>query len=243
MIVFATTLAAYVMDDPETWGSWLLHAEETAKSHDEGVIFFAALEVDARGTEPFRPLLDRMEQLPSEWWRFTFDDGREEVTTSNRLRHICMGANLCIEYALHVGASHLMFVGADTEPPPDVLPKLLEMDHSLVGMEIPTYALSGPEPMRDGTTLDFPKRPFFPDFPVQEHMASTSGILIRRDLMRFLRFRSDGDAGMSDDPCLHHDALTLHGVPTYVRKDCIATHHPQSIPSIEYRGHDRTVHR
>jgi hypothetical protein len=74
-------------------------------------------------------------------------------------------------------------------------------------------------------------------------MASAAFILIRRDLLRFVRWRWDLDAGMSDDPCMHYDAKTFHGVETLVRHDCVGQHHPESIPSIEQRGYDLTVHR
>jgi hypothetical protein len=61
-------------------------------------------------------------------------------------------------------------------------------------------------------------------------------------LFRKLRWRSDPDENLTDDPCWHQDALAL-GVPTYVRKDVVGRHHPESIGPIEGRGHDMTVVR
>lgn len=230
MIVAATTLCAFAMDDPGVWGSWLTHAEAISASHDDGVIWFAAIETDARGLVPFGPLLERLAELPSDHWTFSLDDGRTEVTTANRIRHITMGQNLATDYAVSVGASHLLFLAADLCPPPDVLPKLLEMDHPLVGMEIPTYCLEGPDVA------------WFP-FPVQEHMASAAGVLIARDVFRYLRWRGDAEQGFTDDPAYHNDAIELLGVPTYVRKDCVGRHYPESIPAIERRGYDLRVER
>jgi hypothetical protein len=256
MIVVASTLAAFAMDDPDIWGSWLINAEQIQASHPD-VRYFAAIETDARGLEPFVPLLERMAEIDGCQWEFSLDDGRTEVTTANRLRHITLGQNLATDYALsHPDCTHLLFLAADLEPPADTLTKLLEIDHPIVGGHVPTYCLDGPKVestytnARDGNTVgfdtDLPVPATLwppPDADVRVHMASAAFILIRRDLLRFVRWRWDLDAGMSDDPCLHYDAKTFHGIETLVRHDCVGQHHPESIPSIEQRGYDLTVHR
>jgi hypothetical protein len=233
MITVATTLTGFAMDSEETWGSWLINAEAIIDSHPQ-VSYFAAIETDARGLEPFAPLIDRMAEIGGNQWQFSLDDGRTSVTTANRLRHITMGQNLCVDAALSAGASHLLFLAADLEPPADCLPKLLEVDHPIVGGHVPTYCLSGPR--AKGRWIGA-------DYEVRVHMASAAFILIRRDLLRFVRWRWDVDAGRSDDPCMHYDARTFHGVETLVRHDCVGTHHPENIGPVEHRGHDMTVHR
>lgn len=228
-IVVGTTLHAYVTDQPDTCLAWLYNAEALQASHPDGVKFFAALETDARGLAPFAAVIARLEAVGGEYWTFSLEDGRTEVTTSNRLRHITMGQNLVTDYCVsNLGTTHLLFMAADCAPPPDALPKLLELDHALVGGEVTTYCLSGP------SVSKFP-------FPVEEHMATAAFILIRRDIFNVVRWR--WDERMSDDPCMHHDALTFHGVTTYVRKDCVGRHYPEAIPAIEERGHDRKVYR
>jgi hypothetical protein len=211
MIVVGTTLCAFAMQQYGTWAAWLDGADALRTGRD--VRFFAAIEVDARGLEPFGPLLERLRALDGEWWTFMLDDGRTEVTTENRLRHIAMGWNLLAEYASTPGITHLLQLGADTRPPDDALDKLLEVDHGLVAGDIPIYGLHGP------TVEGYP-------FPVQTHMASTSFLLIRRDVFKRLRWRWDLEEGLTDDPCYRKDALELLGVPIYVRKDCMATHWP-----------------
>ena len=91
-VIAATTLAAFVMDDPDTWGAWLYPAEQILDDL-QPVEWFAALEVDARGLEPFAPLLDRFAAINTQagrtvchWWTYMLDDGRTEVTTGNRLQ-------------------------------------------------------------------------------------------------------------------------------------------------------------
>ena len=229
MIVVGTTLAAFAMDQRDTWSSWLKNAKEIKASHPDGVQYFAAIQVDARGLEPFGPLLEALAAIGGEYFTYSLDDGRTEVTTVNRLRHITMGQNVVSDYAVATGASHLLFLAADLQPDPQTLPKLLELNHPLVGGEVRTYCLSGPNVEGFG-------------FPVQEHMATAAYILIAREVFNRLRWRWDLD-GKTDDPCLHYDAITLLNIPTLVRKDCIGKHYPEAIGAIETRGHDMKVHR
>jgi hypothetical protein len=230
VIVVASTLCAFAMGAPHVWGSWLRHAEAMHESHPTGVRFFCAIETDDRRLAPFAPLLDRLAAVDGEHWTFALDDGRTSVTTANRLRHITTGQNLVTDYACATGASHLLFLAADCEPPSDAIPKLLEVDWPIVGGHVPTYCLDGPEV------------PGYP-FPVRRHMATAAFVMLRRDLFRVMRWRWDLDTGMSDDPCLYWDAKRHHGYETYVRHDCVGTHHPAVIPAIEHRGYDLTVMR
>jgi len=232
VILIATTLTTFAMAGEETWASWLRNAEAMRESHPEGVSFFAAIETDARGLEPFKPLLARLAELGGEWWEYRLDDRRTSIGTLSRLRHIVCGQNLCTDFAVAAGASHLLFLAADLEPPPDAIPKLLELQWPIVGGEVTTYCLSG-KPVEGYA------------FPVEAHMATAAFVMMERAVFNQLRWRWDREAGMSDDPCLHHDALTLLGIETYVRKDCIGIHHPTSIGAIETRfpGRDMTVYR
>lgn len=229
--VVATTLAAFAMDDRDTWGAWLYNADRIIAHTDEPVTFFAAIQVDARGLAPFEPLLVELAELGGEYWTFSLDDGRTEVTTQNRLRHLTTGQNLASEYASSHGHDWMLFCAADCCPPADVLPKLWELNEPLCGPETPTYGLTG---------VDQGER--WP-FPVHEQLISAACILVRRDVFKRLRWRVDAEKGMTDDPCYGYDALTLLGVRSYVRKDIQARHYPECIGPIETRGHDMAVHR
>lgn len=234
-IAVCTTLAAYVMDQRETWESWIANADmirARAKISGHEAQYFAAIEVDARGLDPFADLLTALCSVSGEWWTYSLDDGRTEVTSHNRLRHLTMGQNLASEYANAGGFDWMLFMGADTAPPDDVIPKLLEADHPLIGAEVPTYCLGGP--VVDGY-----------DFPVQEQMNTTSALMIRRDVFKRLRWRYDVDLGLTDDPAYQLDAQELLNVPSYCRKDCVAQHYPGVIYPIELRFPDRdmTVYR
>lgn len=218
------------MDQPDTWEAWLRNAEAVISSHPE-VQYFAALETDARGLEPFIPLLDRLGELGGDYWEFNLNDRRTEVTTANRLRHITMGQNLVTDYCCsRPNVSHLLFMAADCMPPDDVLPRLLELNHPITAPFITTYGLRGPV---------VPQYPA--EWGVEEAMASAAAIMINRNVFRVTRWRWDLDAGMSDDPCFHRDTNLYLGIPTYVRHDTIARHFPETIGAIETRGHDMKV--
>jgi hypothetical protein len=202
------------------WKSWLQNAHDV-KAQYEDVRFFCAIEVDSRGKEFFKDLTDELDAIGGEYFFFSLDDKRTSVDTANRLRHITMGQNIATQYACDEGASHLLFVAADTVLTGETLPKLLELDTPLCGAEIPTYCLNGQVVQE------------FAPIPVQEQLISAACILIRRDVFEVLRWRYGN--GMSDDPAYRHDALTLLGVKSYVRKDVIVRHYPECIPPIEYR--------
>lgn len=243
MIVVATTVAAFAMDNPDTWGAWLATGEGLQEHSPVETHFFVAIEVDARGIEPFEPLLARLNELGGSYWTYSLDDGRTEVTTANRLRHITMGQNLCSDFATSPGFDWMLFLAADLRPPADAIPKLLALEHPLVGGEVPTYCLAGPTVMHH-VDVAKPAQPRYPkEWDVQEHMATAAFVMAHRDVYTRLRWRWDAVAGMSDDPAYHHDAKTLLGIDTYVRHDCIGRHFPDAIGPVETRGHDMSVHR
>ncbi len=252
--VVGTTMAAYVTDDPDTSLAWLYSCEEMcaeAGRRGDTVEFFAALQLDGRGLEPFGDViaeLDRDDALGS-YWTYALDDGRTEVTTANRLRHIVTGANLVNDYAMSVGADYLLFVHADCEPPADAPWKLAQCARDfgsrVVGGEVPAYNLSGPQ-VHPGDFTNFSEG-FIPrtnlvDYPVQLHMPAAALVLLDCVAYRALHWRYE--PGLTDDPCLYADAVN-RGYRPVVRKDVIGRHYPEAISAIEYRfpGRDMGVVR
>lgn len=234
-IVVGCTLPPFKMNgDPHNWGAWLQNAEAVQASVDDEVVYFAALEVDARGLDPFLPLLDRLGQVGGQRWTWSIDDGVTVVGTSTRLRRICLGHNLVGTFALEdASASHVLFLASDTQAPDDVLPRLLELDVAAAACHIPTYCLDGPRSDR------------FPQWDVRTHMESCACMLLRRDVINRIKWRSSGDDGTTDDPSMHMDLHEFLGEDVYSRHDVPATHWPEMIPSIEDRhsAAERTVVR
>jgi hypothetical protein len=235
-IAVCTTLAAYVMDNPGTYASWVENqaaVAEHARSVGVELTYFAAIETDARGIVPFIPLISILSAMQDgDYWTYTLDDRRTEITTANRLRHLTMGQNITSEFASAGGYEWMLFLAADTRPPDDVIPKLLEMNHPLVGCELVTYCLRGS------------RVPQYTEYPVEEQLISAACIMIHKDVFKLLRWRVDHFIGMHDDRSYQHDAQELLGIPSYVRKDCRATHYPEAVCVIEirYPGRDMRVY-
>lgn len=236
MIVIGTTIAAFAMEDKDAWSSWLINADEQKLQYaSEGheLRHFAAIQVDARGLEPFMPLIEELQRLGGEWWTYSLDDGRTKVDMTNRWRHITFGQNLVTEYCQSApDCTHLLFMAADTAAPADIIPRMLEMEHPLVAPYITTYQLRG-TPVQG--------YPF--EWSVENAMASAACIFIAREVFTKIRWRWDLDAGMSDDPCYHRDAREYLGIDTHVRHDVEAKHYPEAIGDYESRGFNTEVIR
>jgi hypothetical protein len=224
-VVIGTTLASFAMSEFDAWSSWLKHHERQRMSHPDGVEHFAALQTDARGIEPFRPLIEVLDEMGAGWWTYSLDDGRTEITMTNRWRHIVVGQNLVVDYCqARPDVSYLLFLAADCAAPSDIIPRMLEMEHPLVAPYISTYGLRGE------VVPGYP-----PEWGVEDAMASAAAIFIARDVFRAIRWRWDADAGLSDDPAYHHDAKTLLGIPTHVRHDVLARHYPEAVGGYDTR--------
>lgn len=227
--------------DPKNWSAWIENAEAVRASVDDDVIYFAALEVDSRGIEPFWPLLDRLAEVDGFHWTFSYGDHASVINSSNRLRRICAGHNMVGTYALEqAGASHVLFLASDTQARDDVLPRLLELDVEAAACHITTYCLDGPQ----ANETHLAKHLFPPEWDVRIHMESCACMLLSRKVINRLKWRSSGDDGTTDDPSMHKDLVEFMGEQVYSRHDVLATHWPESIPSIEDRHTDeaRRVH-
>lgn len=249
LTVVATTLASFAMDQNASWSAWLegaegLIADESAEGND--VVHFAALQVDARGLEPFAPLLELLAGLAGSHWTYSLDDGRTSVTTANRLRHLTTGQNLCSDYATSVGADHMLFLAADCAVPTNSIARLREVDWPIVGGHVPTYCLDGPTAYRrDPYNYHREQNERWAQWDVRAHMPTAAFVLLERDFFKRVKWRWDPDLQLSDDPAMHYDAEHLFGFdpPAVVRHDVIGTHYPESIGAIETRGHDMKVQR
>lgn len=231
MIVVGTTLSAMAMSDPDAGMAWLYNAEALREQTGEDVEFFAAIQVDGRGLDPFGPLLARLWALDGSYWTFSLDDGRTSVNFDNRLRHITTGQNLVRDYAMSAGASHLLFMAADCAYPPDALAKLMALDVPVAGGHVPTYCLDGPR-----------YAPLAKHGNVRAHMPTAAFVLLRRDFFCKVPWRWDMDAGMSDDPALYADALE-RGIQPVVHHDVVGRHYPECIGDYASRGYDTEVVR
>jgi hypothetical protein len=206
------------MNIPQTWSYWLHNIAEIQKSHSE-VIVFCAIQTDARGLAPFKPLIDFLNSIGGKYWSYSLDDERTAVTVSNRYRHICAGRNLITDFAVTHRASHVLFLDADACPPVDVIPKLLEVNFPIVGGYLKTYNMRGPL-MPEYT------------FPVMDCEGSAGCFLVEEKVFKIVRWR--WEYGRTDDPCYIQDATRL-GYKIRIREDVQVDHFPQIISPLESR--------
>lgn len=234
LIVVASTTAAWKCNERDEL-AWLLVAEKMRESSPVPVVFFCTVQMDPdpEADFPSGTLRPRLDEVGGDYWDFSLHAGWSR-TTRQRLIGITTGRNLIREYALRdTDATHVLFLDSDVEPDLECISKLLELDHPVVGGDIPAYCLKGPEVM-DGDDVQrnalgqiVLRRgvPRFP-FPVQEHWNTAGFLLVRRDVLAEVAWRWNPDAGYSDDPCFAADVERAGFGKTWVRKDCVGKHAP-----------------
>jgi hypothetical protein len=138
-------------------------------------------------------------------------------------------------------------MASDTEPPPDVLSKLLAVDNGIAAAECTTYCMDrrpesfvvprwSNERSRLQDTLGIPEEVTGTgDFYVRVGPMTAVCVLIKRRLFKSVKWRWDPDTGMTDDPSFSHDAMQLFGTQTMTRLDCVAKHYPEAIGPIDDR--------
>lgn len=240
-VMVGSTIPAYKAADHEAESlSWLATAEDliaTTEAAGHEVWYFATLELDARGLEPFGDVIENLLRLKGtgSWWTFNVDLGDESINGSTRLPRICTGRNLLTERALaDLGTTHLLFLDSDMEIPVDSVVRLLELDHPLTGGHVPVYCLGGPAVPGHRSTK------------VQEHWNTAGFLMASRDVFRHVRWGIDPDGGMTDDPHYAHVAEKLGFGKTWVDHDLIGKHRPHQpgcLFPVEKRGHDLKVYR
>jgi hypothetical protein len=243
MTAVCTTIAPYLLDrEREYWDRWSHNADEVRRlakeTRNQDLRYFCALEVDARGLKPYEDagFMKELSRIGAEFWTFSFDDNSSEYHTGNRVVRITMGQNISRHFAAETGADHLLFLAADCAIPDNGVDAMMTIDWPLCGLDVPTYCLHGPR-RYSGRSTHYPD-----EMIVEEHMNSAACLFMDRSVFTRLAFRVDGDKGMTDDPCFHHDALAL-GIPTYARHDITALHYPECIGAIETRHDARVIHR
>lgn len=244
-ILVASLIATPFLDDRRRWGSWLSNSEEIKRSVPGiEVRYYCAVELDGRGMKPYyyAGWTDAATEAGVVFETFTYNSGRTQIDTNSRLKHICLGRNMISQYAIaDPGITHIMGLDGDVTPPPDILPKLLAVNYPLVSGHIPTYGFHGP------TITQNPRHPdqeYPAGWKVQPiPLASAGAWLVERSVFSVLRWRTDPDLRMTDDPSYLYDAKHTLGIdpPILQRTDTVAKHWPECIGPIETRLPDNKL--
>lgn len=246
--VIGSPLVGWKCDRKEEM-TWL---EERVKIMDtfNNAVFFAALELDHRGLEPFERLIDGLNQVGGKFWTYTINDFEEAVTSSNRWIRIETGRNLIREFAQRrrlmsghhwgeqtpqdgiVSYDAILYVDSDTTVNSTIIEKMFEIDRPLVGVDVPAYGLRGKEINRN------PK--------IEEHWTTAGMLLVNSPAYYDLPWYHNSYLNLSDDPTFQSMAERLkrrEGIETFedtygmtwVRKDVRSEHRGQLI-GVEQRN-------
>lgn len=237
IFVIGTPLVGWKCDNNEDM-SWIENRLSIMEKFPNAR-FFAALELDTRGLEPFSRVIAALEEVGGDYWTYSINDKEEEVTYSNRWIRIETGRNLVREFAqrkrnmagLHWGEKvpqegfvnydAVLYVDSDIELTPQIIEKLLEVDHHIVSVDVPAYGLSGPVVNKN------PR--------VEEHWNTAGVLLINSPHFYDLPWYHNSYMNLSDDPTFQYLAERLYGRQTFVRKDVTAKHLGFLVP-VEKRG-------
>lgn len=243
--VVGTPLVGWKADMKEEM-SWLENSKQIIEKFPN-VKFFAALELDNRGLEPFERLINSLKEVNGDFWTYTINDMETSVTSSNRWIRIETGRNLIREFAqrLRKTSGHhwgedcteenigivnydaILYVDSDIILTTEIIEKLFEVDHPIVSADVPVYGLKGKAVSTN------PR--------IEEHWNTAGMLLVNSPAFYDLPWYHNSYLNLSDDPTFQSMAERLnvrvglenldytYGM-TWVRKDIKAEHKGQLLP-------------
>lgn len=254
--VIGTPLVAWKCDAREHL-SWMQDRAEIMRRFPN-VKWFSAFELDNRGIEPFQEVIESLKEVNGDYWTYSINDMQTTVTSSNRWIRIETGRNLIREFAQRiritsghhwgedctelnhgvVNYSAILYVDSDISIDADIIEKMLEVDRPLVGVDVPSYCLSGPVVSED------PR--------IEEHWTTAGALLVNAPAFYDLPWAHNAYLNLSDDPTFQSMAerlLRREGINnldstygmTWVRKDIQAKHHGKLVAVEERNIADRQI--
>ena len=234
--VIGTPLVGWKCDREEDT-AWISQSVEIIKRFPN-TMFFAALELDHRGLEPFHRVIGALQQVGGVYWTYTINDMEHEVNSMNRWIRIETGRNLVREFAQRkraISGNHwgeptpqtvvnydaVLYVDSDVILTPDIIAAMFEVDRPLVGVHVPAYGLHGPVVNGDSR--------------LQEHWTTAGLLLVNSPAYYDLPWHHNSYFNLSDDPTFQNLASRLpertpegkllepYGM-TWVRRDIQAQH-------------------
>ena len=232
--VIGTPLVGWKVDKNEHM-AWLENKDQIVEKFPN-VRFFAALELDNRGVDVFKEVIDSLRSVSGDYWTYTINDMEKEVTSSNRWIRIETGRNLIREFAQRfrkmaghhwgedctaenfksINYDAILYVDSDTYLTTEIIERMFEVDHPLVGVDVPSYGLRG-------TVVNESPR-------IEEHWNTAGMLLVNAPAFYDLPWGYNAMMNLSDDPTFQYHAVKLGYGQTWVRKDISAKHMGQLLP-------------
>jgi hypothetical protein len=254
--VIGTPLVGWKSDKKED-RAWMENAQSVIEKFPN-VKFFAALELDHRGLEPFSHIIEKLKSFNGEYWTYSINDMESKVTYSNRWIRIETGRNLIREFAQRnrktygnnwgedaskvnrdsVQNEAVLYVDSDMIVNVPIIEKLFEIDRPLVSVNVPAYGLGGK------VVNEVPR--------IEEHWNTAGMLLVNSPAFYDLPWFHNNLLNLSDDPSFQslaerlkkregiHNLEETYGM-TWVRKDINADHKGQLLPVESRQIPDRMI--
>ena len=233
--VMGTPLVPWKIEQNEH-AAWLTNAQ-IIKETFPNVQFFAALELDHRGLEPYKDFINQLKEVDARYWTYTINDFEETVDSNNRWIRIETGRNLVREFAqrgkivesdgkselIHYEA--ILYVDSDIIMRVEAIQAMFEVDHAMVGIDVPAYGLSG-------FVMHTNPR-------IEEHWTTAGALLVNAPACWDLPWYHNIHIGLSDDPTFQYLGARLYG-QTWVRKD-FHVEHIGKLVGVEHRNIPKRV--
>lgn len=226
--------------DAEEHMIWLENCKEI-RERFPNARWFSSFETDERGLAPFQDVIRALKEVNGDYWTFTLNDGEAKVTSVNRWIRIETGRNLIREYAQRtritrdhhwgedceelnkhaVNYQAVLYVDSDIVLTADHIEKMMEVDHPMVGVNVPAYGLKGK------VICDHPR--------IEEHWTTAGMLWVNAPAFYDVPWFHNAYRNLSDDPTFQNTASRLkrqageeilddtYGM-TWVRKDIYAQH-------------------
>lgn len=231
--VIGTPLVPWKVEQNEH-DAWLTNNEDI-RSTFPNVKYFAALELDHRGIEPYEEFIKKLKEIDADYWTYSINDFEEVVNSNNRWIRIETGRNLIREYAQRGkntnGSSEIipydaiLYLDSDIIMYPKAIEGMFEVDRAMVGVDVPAYGLRG------SLVNSIPR--------IEEHWTTAGALLVNSPACWDLPWYHNIHMGLSDDPTFQYLGARLYG-QTWVRKDINVFHIGKLIP-VEHREIPRRV--
>lgn len=151
-LLIGTTMVAWKCEKNEHL-DWLKNRKEIIKRFP-GTKFFASLETDKRGIDPFLDVLRALGEVNGEYWTYQINDHVKKVGSQNRWIRMETGRNLIREFAQRetwlqdASEQHLppvitydaiVFIDSDIELTVQMLEAMASAEENIVSLNFPYY--------------------------------------------------------------------------------------------------------
>lgn len=151
-LLIGTTLVPWKCEKKEHL-DWLYDRKKIVNKY-KNTKFFASLEVDSRGLDPFMDVLRMLGEVNGEYWTYQINDHIKTVGSQNRWIRMETGRNLIREFAQrntwlqnkedidkppHIEFDAILYIDSDIHLTLPMVEEMIEYDADVVSFNFPNY--------------------------------------------------------------------------------------------------------